>query len=78
MEKNVEFLEQEIKNKEAPMKVAQTRLDHRTHRPNVELCRDPAQFRYSMDINLTSINSIHQHLFPPKIITLEKTKQLIQ
>ncbi len=45
MEQNIRDLEKAIKDKEAPMKVAQTRLDHRTYRPNVELCRDPAQFR---------------------------------
>ena len=28
------------------MKVAQTRLHHREARPNVELCRDPAQYQY--------------------------------
>lgn len=27
------------------MKLAQTRLDTRTNRPNVELCRDPVQYK---------------------------------
>jgi len=27
------------------MRVAQTRLDERTRRPNIELCRDPSQYR---------------------------------
>ena len=31
------------------MKVAQTRLDDRTRRPNVELCRDPPQLRCVCD-----------------------------
>ncbi|EFB17156.1 hypothetical protein PANDA_008953, partial [Ailuropoda melanoleuca] len=44
-EHNVEALKQAIKDKEAPLKVAQTRLYNRSHRPNVELCRDAAQFR---------------------------------
>lgn len=39
-------LKQAIKDKEVPLKVAQTRLYQRSHRPNVELCRDTAQFRY--------------------------------
>lgn len=39
------MLKQAVKDKEAPLKVAQTRLYQRSHRPNVELCRDTAQFR---------------------------------
>lgn len=45
MEKNIEFLKKAIQDKEAPMQVAQTRLDTRIRRPNVELCRDPVQHR---------------------------------
>lgn len=44
-EHNVAALKQAIKDKEVPLKVAQTRLYQRSHRPNVELCRDTAQFR---------------------------------
>ncbi|XP_053551180.1 tektin-4 [Bombina bombina] len=43
-EKNIAALKQAIKDKESPMKVAQTRLYQRSYRPNVELCRDPPQF----------------------------------
>lgn len=45
-EHQVAALKQAIKDKEAPLRVAQTRLYQRSHRPNVELCRDAAQFRY--------------------------------
>ncbi|XP_012587161.1 PREDICTED: tektin-4 [Condylura cristata] len=44
-EHNVAALKQAIKDKEAPLRVAQTRLYQRSFRPNVELCRDAAQFR---------------------------------
>ncbi|KAG8506369.1 Tektin-4 [Galemys pyrenaicus] len=44
-EHNVAALKQAIRDKEAPLKVAQTRLYQRSFRPNVELCRDTAQFR---------------------------------
>ena len=44
-EHNVAALKQAIRDKEAPLKVAQTRLYQRSHRPNVELCRDAVQFR---------------------------------
>ncbi|XP_013079790.1 tektin-3-like isoform X2 [Biomphalaria glabrata] len=42
MERNVALLRKAIMDKEQPMKVAQTRLDERTRRINVELCNDPA------------------------------------
>jgi len=37
-------LEEKIRAKNAPMKLAQTRLENRTYRPNVELCRDAPQY----------------------------------
>jgi len=45
MEKNIELIKKNIADKEAPLQVAETRLDTRTRRPNVELCRDPTQYR---------------------------------
>ncbi|XP_067307767.1 tektin-1 [Pseudorasbora parva] len=44
-ENNLEALKVAITEKEAPLKVAQTRLSARSQRPNVELCHDPAQIR---------------------------------
>ena len=41
MEKAICLLKKAIRDKEAPMKVAQTRLEERTHRFNVESCNDP-------------------------------------
>ncbi|XP_038613252.1 tektin-3 [Tachyglossus aculeatus] len=41
----IEAIRKAIREKVAPLKVAQTRLDERTRRPNVELCRDSAQLR---------------------------------
>ncbi|XP_069840299.1 tektin-4 [Dendropsophus ebraccatus] len=49
-ENNIAALKQAIKDKEAPMKVAQSRLDQRSYRPNVELCRDPVQFRLISEV----------------------------
>ncbi|XP_045640688.1 tektin-4 [Ursus americanus] len=49
-EHNVAALKEAIKDKEAPLKVAQTRLYNRSHRPNVELCRDAAQFRLVSEV----------------------------
>ncbi|XP_067824056.1 tektin-1 [Heptranchias perlo] len=49
-EKNIDLLKKTIIDKEGPMKVAQTRLDTRTKRPNVELVRDPAQYRLVSEV----------------------------
>ncbi|XP_022105125.1 tektin-1-like [Acanthaster planci] len=45
MEKNIQSLTKAVEDKMGPMKLSQTRLDTRTNRPNVELCRDPVQYR---------------------------------
>jgi len=45
MEDNIERLSKAITDKEAPLKLAHTRLENRSERPNVELCRDPVQYR---------------------------------
>jgi tektin-3 len=41
----IESLKKALRDKECPLKVAQTRLDERTRRPNVELCRDNPHHR---------------------------------
>lgn len=51
-EKNINDLKKAIRDKEDPMKVAQTRLHVRESRPNVELCRDPAQH--------SLVNEVHE------------------
>ena len=45
MEQEVEDLERALADKVPPMMVTHTRLDNRTYRPNVELCRDNPQYR---------------------------------
>ncbi|KAM6320126.1 tektin-4 [Podargus strigoides] len=44
-EANIAALKQAIRDKETSMKVVQARLYDRSFRPNIELCRDEAQFR---------------------------------
>ncbi|NP_001007398.2 tektin-1 [Danio rerio] len=44
-EKNQDALRLAVAEKEAPLKVAQTRLSTRSQRPNVELCHDPPQIQ---------------------------------
>ncbi|NWU60430.1 TEKT5 protein, partial [Pterocles burchelli] len=59
-EDTIMFLERSIKAKEYPLKVAQTRLEGRTRRPNIELCRDGPQFQlvtevYTIDDTLQTL-----------------------
>ncbi|XP_004716362.1 tektin-3 [Echinops telfairi] len=44
-EMTIESIRKAVREKSAYLKVAQTRLDERTRRPNIELCRDMAQLR---------------------------------
>lgn len=45
VEKHIEILRKAINDKSNPLKVAQTRLEARAHRPDLELCRDNAHTR---------------------------------
>ncbi|KAM8797203.1 TEKT1 protein, partial [Eudromia elegans] len=49
-EKNIAALEKAISDKEGPIQVAQTRLEARNHRPNVELCCDIVQYRLISEV----------------------------
>ena len=52
MEGNISKLKAAIEMKLAPLKVAHTRLAHRSQRPNVELTRDPAHFQLMSEVKL--------------------------
>jgi len=56
MEANINSLRAAIQSKEAPMQVSQTRLDTRTHRPNVELCSDRVQYKLVDEVGEISHN----------------------
>lgn len=49
-EKNIAALKQAIADKEGPVKLAQTRLEARNHRPNVEFCYDTVQYRLISEV----------------------------
>ena len=49
MESTIYSLDKGRWDKEAPMKVAETRLFNRHARPNVEMCRDETSHRYIID-----------------------------
>merc|ERR1719192_539785 len=63
-ESNIANLEQAIRDKEDPLKVAQTRLYNRTYRPGVEMCRDPAQYHLVGEVNEInqSVDALKQQL----------------
>ncbi|XP_037610595.1 tektin-3 [Sebastes umbrosus] len=46
----IESLKKALRDKECPLKVAQTRLEERTRRPNVELCRDNPHHRLVSEV----------------------------
>ncbi|XP_040564870.1 tektin-3 isoform X1 [Lepeophtheirus salmonis] len=50
-EKYIEHLKKAIRDKAAPLKVSQSRLEARTHRPDIELCRDPPHHRLIEEVS---------------------------
>ncbi|XP_031346134.1 tektin-3-like isoform X1 [Photinus pyralis] len=61
IEKYIELLRKAIQDKSAPMKVAHTRLETRTHRKDVELCRDMAQDRLVQEVRDLQDNIEYLH-----------------
>ena len=52
-------MEMAIKAKENPLKLAETRLENRTFRPHVELCRDDPQDGLIMEVQALK-DTLHQ------------------
>ncbi|XP_029950758.1 tektin-4-like [Salarias fasciatus] len=63
-EKNMVLLQQAIDSKEAPLRVAQSRLYLRSLRPNMELCRDEPQLSLEGEVKQidASLASLQQQL----------------
>ncbi|OXB70832.1 UNVERIFIED_CONTAM: hypothetical protein H355_003768 [Colinus virginianus] len=64
-EDTIILLERSIMAKEYPLKVAQTRLEGRARRPNMELCRDAPQFHlvtevYTIDDTIQTLKKLLQ------------------
>ena len=51
IDENIKNLEKAILDKENYLKLAHTRLDVRTNRPNIELVRDPAQYKLVQEVH---------------------------
>jgi len=58
-EQNIADMEAAIRAKENPLKLAETRLENRTFRPHVELCRDDPQDGLTMEVQALK-DTIHQ------------------
>ena len=74
MENSIYNLDKGRWDKEAPMKVAETRLFNRHARPNVEMCRDETSHRYEFTINetlLSSIDPLHWYCTGPVVQTTD-------
>nr|XP_020451627.1 tektin-4 isoform X2 [Monopterus albus] len=63
-ERNIVALQQAIDNKEAPLRVAQSRLYLRSLRPNMELCRDEPQLSLEGEVRQidATVTSLQQQL----------------
>ncbi|XP_036595624.1 tektin-4 isoform X2 [Trichosurus vulpecula] len=81
-EKNIASLKQAIKDKETPLKVAQTRLYQRAKRSNVELCRDAVQFRLTSEVEELnmSIQALKDKLLESEqaLRNLEDTRMILE
>ncbi|XP_033181821.1 tektin-4-like [Anabas testudineus] len=81
-ERNILVLQKAINNKEAPLRVAQSRLHLRSLRPNMELCRDESLLSLEgevrqIDATLTSLN---QQLSKPRssLSHLEESRMALE
>ncbi|XP_028264254.1 tektin-3 [Parambassis ranga] len=74
----IESLKKALRDKECPLKVAQTRLEERTRRPNVELCRDNPHHRLVNEVREIedTIHKLRERLMEAEgtLQTLVKTK----
>uniref|UniRef100_A0A8C7Z8R1 Tektin n=1 Tax=Oryzias sinensis TaxID=183150 RepID=A0A8C7Z8R1_9TELE len=74
----IESLKKAIRDKENPLKVAQTRLEERTRRPNIELCRDNPYHRLVTEVREIedTIQKLHERLMEAEntLQALVKTK----
>ncbi|XP_039895062.1 tektin-3 [Simochromis diagramma] len=74
----IESIKKALRDKESPLKVAQTRLEERIRRPNVELCRDNPHHRLVSEVREIedTIRKLQERLMEAEntLQTLVKTK----
>ncbi|XP_062331013.1 tektin-3 [Osmerus eperlanus] len=78
----IESLKKALRDKENPLRVAQTRLEERTRRPNVELCRDNPHHRLISEVREIedTIHKLRERLQEAEntLQTLVKTKATLE
>ncbi|KAG9492842.1 hypothetical protein GDO78_001028 [Eleutherodactylus coqui] len=51
LEEDIRCLEGDLRDKSGPLKLAHTRLETRTYRPNIDHCRDPVQYGLTDEVH---------------------------
>ncbi|KAM8836637.1 tektin-3 isoform 1-T2 [Spinachia spinachia] len=78
----IESLKKALRDKECPLKVAQTRLEERTRRPNMELCRDNPHHRLVGEVREIedTIHKLQERLMEAQntLHTLVRTKVTLE
>nr|XP_020469515.1 tektin-3 [Monopterus albus] len=78
----IESLKKALRDKENPLKVAQTRLEERTRRPNIELCRDNPHHRLVSEVRALedTIQKLQERLMEAEntLQTLVKTRMTLE
>ena len=82
MQSEISNLEEALAGKVPPMMVVHTRLENRTHRPNVELCRDPSQYGMVDEVakitdsmqTLKDQLEVARYIFPVRVMWLFRMK----
>ena len=70
VERNISQLQTAIQDKSGPMKLAQTRLDIRSHRPKKEVVRDPVQYGLIQEVEeiTESVKNLQERLAESEIV----------
>ena len=64
MEDTIAGLERAIESKRKPLELAESRIVTRKQRPNIELCRDPAQYRCARTLLSFSLRRMTSNRLP--------------
>jgi tektin-1 len=82
LEENIKNVEKAILDKEDYLKLAHTRLDVRSNRPNIELVRDPAQYKLIKEVQEieASISRLQERLNDShrKLKNLDRDKLVLE
>ncbi|KAG9262661.1 tektin-4 [Astyanax mexicanus] len=81
-ERNISTLQQAVYDKDAPLRVAQSRLHYRAQRPNMELCRDQPQISLESEVEQISgsVGVLQQQLSEARqsLAQLEESRLMLE